>query len=284
MPIYCFDTSAINQLHDEPDRQALVKGLLAANKFRLTAINVIEALGTKDVLRRRSLLRLMAELTDEDRPLTVPNELLIITAVAYHKKEARPTISITSEQDGLWTVLQRPELADDDRAREETLRWVKSLEKPANESHQHARGDFQRIFCEGEEPRPLSAVELIRRYLEREDFVYEVVAPLYEYATGACLVRAELRSFFREIPHWPLYLVGWAYSIYSRAVQLQNHSEKKNAGVIDLWCAIYLPHCDYFVTHDRRQLDALRIANVFNWGRCTRITSYAQFRKRLLIG
>ena len=48
-----------------------------------------------------------------------------------------------------------------------------------------------------------------------------------------------------------------------------------------LWCGIYLPNCDVFVTADVRQWRALRVLNVFNRHRKTRILTYRQLIERL---
>jgi hypothetical protein len=62
---YCFDTSAINRLHDDPDQRAIVVGLLTANRVLITAINVMEAVVTEDPARRISLLLLQKQLATE---------------------------------------------------------------------------------------------------------------------------------------------------------------------------------------------------------------------------
>ena len=41
--IYCLDTSAINRLLDDPEREPIIRGVLSAGSFRITAYNVIEA-------------------------------------------------------------------------------------------------------------------------------------------------------------------------------------------------------------------------------------------------
>ena len=59
--IYCFDTSALNQLRDDADHRPLVAGLLAAHSVYVTAVNCLEVLGTKDE-NRRNLLQLLGSL------------------------------------------------------------------------------------------------------------------------------------------------------------------------------------------------------------------------------
>jgi len=56
--IYCFDTSALNELHDEAGAAAITARQLGTTDVRITALNVIEAATTRDSLRRVSLLQL----------------------------------------------------------------------------------------------------------------------------------------------------------------------------------------------------------------------------------
>src|SRR5437667_9502077 len=131
---YCFDTSAINALHDDPDRDFLVKGLLATNTFYLSALNVIEACGTKDPGRRHSLICLEKQLATDFRPLAIPNELLQVLAIAHAKRDPAPIITISQEQDGVWIALNQPSRLDEG-ARQEVFRWKKALEELFTNTH-----------------------------------------------------------------------------------------------------------------------------------------------------
>jgi hypothetical protein len=81
--IHAFDTSAINSLHDDVERTFLVAGLLATNSPRITALNVVEAVGTKDDNRRTSLIILVQQLSHGFRPIATPNTFLKIIVRAY---------------------------------------------------------------------------------------------------------------------------------------------------------------------------------------------------------
>ena len=105
---------------------------------------------------------------------------------------------------------------------------------------------------------------------------------MYKEFTGVDLPCEKVREFLSDIPHWSLYLAGWAHAIYHRAIRDANYGTRLKPGTIDLWCAVYLPSCHIFVTDDGPQRRALRLINVFN-PRKTRILSYKEFRKRLLI-
>ncbi len=247
-----------------------------------TALNVIEACATQDSDKRVSLIQLIKELGGYNRPLEIPNKLLQVLAIAYARRKPAATLSITKEQEGLWIALNEPEMLDE-QARHEVLQWKEQLETDFTGLHRTARPHFQRLFEEGRTLRPQSVVGLIRRYCKDEKFVYEVTAPLYERATQTTLPPRELQQFFTTVPGWPLYFLGWAHAIYNRAIQESGYSPRKKPGTIDLWCAVYLPHCDRFVTHDKGQRKALRTLTVLN-PRKTRILSYDTFRKGLLVG
>ncbi len=59
---YCFDTSAINQLHDDPHRHEIVAGLVAANRVLISELNLIEVM-TTNVVREANFLYLDIETT-----------------------------------------------------------------------------------------------------------------------------------------------------------------------------------------------------------------------------
>jgi hypothetical protein len=69
---------------------------------------------------------------------------------------------------------------------------------------------------------------------------------------------------FEIVPQWPLYLAGWGHEMFARAIRRSNYGAKGKPGALDLWCAIYLPVCDRFVTNDDGQYRALRLLNVLN--------------------
>jgi hypothetical protein len=281
--IYCFETSAVNQLHDDPDGPAIIQGLFGSgNEIRITALNVIEVIGTRDADRRISLLRLLSETARGVRPLAIPSDLLIAAARGYHQRQDKFDVSISAEQDGLWIAMQDPEAVQtEDRI--EVLEWSSDRERTFLDSHRNGRPDFQRIFKDGA-PRPRSASELIRNYNSNDDFLYEVVGPIYERVVGSPLPREELRQFLQLSPTvWALFLAAWAYSIFGRGIRIDRYSADFNAGMIDIANAAYLPLCDVFVTEDRNQRKALRAVSPLSEPRRPRILSYSAFRKRVLV-
>lgn len=268
-------------MHDDPEVEVLVAGLLSSGTVRITALNVIEACGTEDPMRRRSLIGLQKRLAVDYRPLAVPNELLQELAMAHAKGAQNATITIGEAQHGIWAALNDPSKLGEEE-RQEVFRWKSKLEDGFAESHRVARPEFQKLLEEGVDGRPRTVSELIRHYANSEDFVRGVVCDLYREITGCELEAGELKNFFADLPQWPLYLLSWVHAIFNRAIKQQNFGVRKNPGIVDLWCSIYLPSCDLFITHDANQRRALRLLNVLN-SRRTRILSYQLFRQRLLV-
>jgi hypothetical protein len=75
--------------------------------------------------------------------------------------------------------------------------------------------------------------------------------------------------------------MGYACGIYQRAVKEQGYGHLKNPGHLDLWSAVYLPDCEYFITDDKRQRRALKVLNKGN-RRPASILSYYEWRATLL--
>jgi hypothetical protein len=282
---YCFDMSALGakhtpSLYDDPDRPALVAGLLASGRVVVTSVNVFEASATEDQARRIGLVRLQKELSRGYRPLLVPNELLRQLTLAHFEGAAEATITISDKHWGIWSGLQEPELLSEDE-RQEVYEWKSSLENPFDESLRAVRPELLRAFPEN---ALLSVAILIRFLLQNERLILNAVSPVYERITGVGLDIPRMRKLFQEVPAWPLYLAGWAHSLYHRGLKEEGFGAKSNPGTVDLMSAIYLGHCDYFITADAKQRRALRFLNMFNTRQSrTHVISYQEFRRRLVL-
>src|ERR1044072_8445596 len=87
--IFCFDASAINKLHDDPDSDAILAGLKAAHSHYISSINIAEILATKREERRHSLLVLTSRLAGDNNILVFPNDLLQIRMKDYASEHPR---------------------------------------------------------------------------------------------------------------------------------------------------------------------------------------------------
>src|SRR5216683_7386036 len=111
----CFDTSGINRLYDDPERDAIVPALL---RVLVTGLNVAEVAATEETQRRIGLLRLQRKLIGSLRPLHVPTELLQVVTIAYAERRPTATITIGDRQQGLWWALEEPESLDEEARQE----------------------------------------------------------------------------------------------------------------------------------------------------------------------
>lgn len=279
--IYCFDTSGINRLLDDPEREAITQVLLGVASFRITAYNVLEAAKTGDLARRSDLITLMRRLADRKRPLDMPNTILLNCATAHAEHASLATVNRDEKLEGLWVALNEPNLIDEE-ARSEALNWAEEHEDDFCRVIAGDRDQFQRLFHEEPRARPISTASTIREYLKKKEECHSTVSDVYNRHIGRPLSDSEYRDLVRE-PVWPLYFVGYAYAIHQRSIQAEGFSARRNAGAVDLGQAVYLALCDRFVTNDQAQYRALRLLNVFNTKRRTEVMRYDTFRNRLLV-
>ena len=284
---FCFDTSALNQLHDDVARDALITALLAGGPFWITSYNVLEAAKTKDVGRRHSLVRMMRRLADGKPPLSRPNTLVRAIARAYFEAglngEPRFAANNDRELEGLWVALKEPELLDEE-IRDEAQAWASEWEANYDAIASGARDRFQSVFANSPKDRPHTAAVTLRGFMRNDDKMFSrLVAPIYEQETGKPLSRAEYDRMMEE-PTWALYLGGYGYALHHRSVKTLRFGKTNNAGGIDLGQAVYLRFCERFVTHDRPQYRALRFLNRFSRAAKyeAEVLTYEAFRRRLL--
>lgn len=279
--IYCFDTSAINRLLDDPERKPMIKAILSIGSFRITAYNVLEAAKTRDTNRRSRLINLMMQLTDGKRPLDRPNTILLAYADAHSTQTSSAYVNMDENLDGLWTAMNQPNLIGQDD-RDELLNWAVKLESDFSELVAGDRELFQDCFQQSPRERPKTTASTLRAYLSKKDECRSLISDVYERQTQKQLTDSEFEVLVRE-PVWALYFLGYAYAVHQRGIQEQNYSKNRNAGAIDLGQAVYLTLCDRFVTNDQAQYRGLRLINVLNTKCRTQVMRYDTFRNRLLI-
>lgn len=275
---HILDTSAWNALFDDPDGDLLCEVALSWTILP-TCIAIAEVAAIKETSRRIEILRLMKRLGRDNRPIASPNQLMIMACEGYSHRAAKITLTKGDDSAGAWITLNNPSQIDEATQRL-ALDFNKERENELRTFTEGLRKELESLFEAGTQ-RPRSIGSLIRYYSSNESFLYEVINPVYERATGGALPRAELWPLLRSLCEWPMFLMGYACAIYQRAVQEQGYGHNKNPGHLDLWSATYLPICDVFVTNDKRQRRALKILNKAN-RRPSRILSYAQWRDCLL--
>jgi hypothetical protein len=275
---HILDTSAWNALFDDLKRDQLVE-ILRTKVILPTTLAISELAATEDPERRHALLRLVKAVGRDIRPLAMPNQLMILACQGYARRDAVLTLNGGGEAAGAWIALNDPGLLDAE-AQRQTWEFNQERESIFRHCHESLRSAIQAQFGDGL-ARPRSMSSLIRHYNRNDDFLYEVVNPIYERAVGKALPRSELRPLLNSLPYWPLFLMGYACAIYQRAVSSQRFGHRRNPGNLDLWSATYLPSCDTFVTNDTRQRRVLRVINKSRL-RPARIVSYSEWREKFL--
>lgn len=279
--IYCLDTSAINRLLDDPEREPIIKALLSTGSVRITAYNVIEAAKTKCKDRRCRLIELMKRLADGKCPLDRPNTILLSYAKAHANGTFTALVNADDQLEGLWVALNQPDLIDEE-ARQELINWTADWEDDFSEVVAGDRDQFQTLFQKVSSERPKTIAATLRAYLNAEDKYRSLINDVYQKHTQKPLADSAYQVLMQE-PAWPLYFVGYAYAVHKRAIQEHKFQKKRNAGAIDLGQAVYLTLCDRFITDDQAQYRAIRLLNVFNTKRNTQVMRYDHFRDRLLV-
>jgi hypothetical protein len=248
-PSCCLDTSAFNALLDDPEREAIISAILSAYRVLITSIAMVEVLATPNQERRWALLGLMKAISDDTRPLAMPNKLLNRATKAFAQNRPSLNLTITHEDERFWLILQNPTQAGDS-ARAKAIEWNKSLESSFADAHVKARPDFQELFANDPSSRPRNIVGLFRYFQYHDQGIYDLVRGHYRKVTGRFLARSAMWHLFARVPDWPLSLAGWAHEMFARAISETNYGRRGKPGNMDLWSAGYLPYCDVFVTND----------------------------------
>lgn len=275
---HIFDTSAWNHVLDDPERDMILEKLRSV-AIVPTALAIAEIGATEDPERRLALLRLIKNVGCDHRPLATPNQLIIAACQGYARRDRALTLNAGNDAEGAWIALNKPELVSD-AAQRMALEFKRERENLLGQFTQGLRQELNVVFENGVK-RPRSMAALIRHYSQNDDFLYEVVNPIYERAVGQPLGRDELWRLLNSLPHWRMFLMSYACAIYQRAVKQEGFGRRNNPGYLDLWSATYLPCCEVFVTGDKRQRRALKILNR-GTARPASIRSYCEWREAVL--
>jgi hypothetical protein len=139
----------------------------------------------------------MKRLGRDNRPIATPNQLIIMACEGYSKRARALTINDGADAEGAWIALNKPELVGD-VAQQTALKFNAEREAVFRDFNEGLRGNLQPLFQTGTD-RPRSMGALIRLYAKSDDFLYEVVNPIYQRATGAALPLGELHPLLNSM-------------------------------------------------------------------------------------
>jgi hypothetical protein len=155
------DTSAWNELFDDPRRDQLLE-ILQAKVVIPTALSISEIAATPEPGRRQALLRLVMAAGQDNRPLAMPNQLMILACQGYARRDPALTLCDGEDARSAWIMLNDPTLVDAEMQRlaREFNEERENIFRTWNES---LRKDLQAHFQSGT-ARPRSMGALIRHY------------------------------------------------------------------------------------------------------------------------
>lgn len=109
---HVLDTSAWNELYNDPNRDVIVKQLQSTTIVP-TSVAITELAAIQDPEKRIAILQLMKVLGRENRPLATPNQLIIMACQGYSRRDASVTINAGDDALGGWIALSKPGLVND---------------------------------------------------------------------------------------------------------------------------------------------------------------------------
>jgi hypothetical protein len=289
-PVACLDTSAINNLLDDPERDELCARILRRYEVAISSINILEIAKTRTEARREALRHLAKMLGRDLSPLELPNHLIRQVCRLVAMRQTRITWSVADERAGFWVAMAGDEAFTANDCEEATA-YLNSFAQNVNVFHASLRKELdESVFSPGLDPRPYKATQVLRAYINgRAGTRRELPRAVFALEIGREPTNAEIDAMLSAKPSiWALFLLAHAFAVYYGAVWENSHGRRNRVGIVDLLYAVYLPICDVFVTHDMRnggQFGAFRILNAFNARRPrTRVLSWAQFKRGILEG
>lgn len=274
-----FDTSAVNALADCPDCAALLAGVRSGYFTRLTFLSVSEPLATSDPARRKKLFEILNTLRLNGECLEA-HQWILTELVRNHRKFG------SSRWDSL--DLRFAECEDGIARRDFSDRDSEDERKSAVETDaefsgvfENARPAFEKAFADGTD-RPANADSLLAHLNGVGGVYWSMAANLYHRAVGVLPTEELVRAFMDDCPPFKALMLGLVHAQFELAgIREKPAKRKKRVGRNDLFCSIYLPYCDLYVTDDeeqRRCLTEIALTAKLPVG----ILSFADFSDRLM--
>lgn len=273
-----FDTSAVNALAADSEIDAIVRALGFSYHVGITETVLAEVVAHPDEGERRSLLKILDRLLHPGHCVMPFQWIIEHQAEAYHKDPKGYEWRNLNVRffDGEQEIFRQEvvhELSDETRTRnrqwDKDFRVIFSNAKPA----------FQKIFEERNEARP--SLRAVTEHLMADGGAYLTIgAGLMERATGTRPDEAAVKDFIERCPPFKALLIALCFSQYDRCIRGEHEPSLGKAGRYDMFSAVYLPYCRFFVTNDEGQCKALRAVAELMDGEME-ILMYAEFKAKL---
>lgn len=283
-PVIYFDTSAINWIFDDPQRDLLINRLLENANIHISIFTVAELAATPSKERRTELLRLARKVSCNWRPLAWPGDLLKRSLDALISQKDRIEGSMGTEWDGLWLALCNPEAVEGEDW-EEAVRWKNQQEQwyqgMHDEGREHIQEALSKIPAREREPFYVSPSRILRYFYNNTEYMMNLISEMAKRC-GYETISQDFVDEVLDLEQWRFFLGAMVYGFFLRSVQRNHFSKKRNPGSIDTMQAIYLSGCDFFVTADWNQRSMMKWLLPLGH-RKRRIRYYDQLRQQILI-
>jgi hypothetical protein len=114
------------------------------------------------------------------------------------------------------------------------------------------RPKFDKLFVDGTS-RPSSADELLARLNGSGGAFWHIGAGLYQRACGRLPTEEQIRAFAADCPPFFALMIAMAHAQFEWTIRENQIKKSKRVSRVDLFCSIYLPYCDIYVTDDDEQ-------------------------------
>jgi hypothetical protein len=276
-PIVIFDTSAVNALYDDTQRDVRSATLRCAYYPRLVFSVLDELVATQDAYKNKQLYDMALSLQSAGDPMLPFNYLLIAhvreycTSAEYDWKGANCSgehlrEAIIDNRHGLTGQLTKEQLTSNKNTEKEYKNSLKSFRKLLQEVENSldlfaTPEDFLKQAFEQDGRFWRLGASLMNQALEiiREEEPEIVLVPATLGLSKKPFIPTDGSRFAGLCPPFNSLILGIAQSEYSRVhdPSLNNVQRDKSAGRADTYMSIYLPYCRFFVTNDAGQFDSL---------------------------
>ena len=256
-PAIIFDASGWNRLLDDPNLDSLQAGLEAEFFVRLTGTNVSEITATPNSTRRTSLLHLCRTLADDH---LFPYHWITNKLIASYSRDpnAFDWWNVLVEWPELEKELVRMEIFDDDLAKSQRNDH-EGLGRDFKDLYTRGRDVLEEAFKHEPEARPANFADYLKTLQDAPGEFWKMGQSFYQGPAKEEPDEATIKKFIDICPPFRALIVAACIPQYEYWMRNLITSPKSyRAGAADIFSAVYLPYCSKFVTHDDRQLNALK--------------------------
>ena len=274
--IIVFDTSGINALKNDREREILMAGVRNGYYARLTFYNVHEVAATPGMSDRSKLLDVCRDLLRNGECLHNPQAIICALINDYEEHGG-------SNWNGDIRLEEYERIITEgvasDAGADEQRRSAEKVEQEFRSVFGELRPEFEKLFGGGSE-RPKDFDGWLELLTPPGGAFWDYAARLYRVGAGYLPGETKMRAFVAACPPVNAVVHSLLLAQFERSVRKLGAGPSYRAGHVDLFSAAYLPYCDVFVTNDQRQERCLReivkAAKI-----ATEIRSYTEFREGL---